>query len=140
MRARYQPGKGSIPISIPISISTMIWLIDNPSYSTRRIVVYVNVYRFAVYVYVYVFGPSLSAPFRAPTSPGSQSPWRPWRPWRLGGSFYGVGHCRMNCLLGFDSVSGVGEGRGIQPPRRQERQGERWTLRWDMSCAVWIDA
>ena len=31
----------------------------------------------------------------------------------------------MNCPLGFDLVSGMREGWGIQPPRRQERQGER---------------
>jgi hypothetical protein len=46
-------------------------------------------------------------------------------PWRLGGSSYGVGRCRMNCPLGFDLVSLMRKGRGIQPPRRQERQGER---------------
>jgi hypothetical protein len=63
-------------------------------------------------------------------SPGSQFPWRPWR---LGGSSYGAGPCRMNCPLGFDSVSGMREGWGIQPPRRQGRQGERGTLRWDMT-------
>ncbi|MGI6301392.1 MAG: hypothetical protein ACOX52_10100 [Verrucomicrobiota bacterium] len=31
----------------------------------------------------------------------------------------------MNCPLGFDFVSGMREGWGIQPSRRQERQGER---------------
>ena len=63
-------------------------------------------------------------------SPDSQSSWRPWR---LGGSSYGAGPCPMNCPLGFNSVSRMREGQGIQPPRRQGRQGERRMLWWDMT-------
>jgi len=47
-----------------------------------------------------------------------------WRPWRLGGSSYGACHCRINCPLGFDSVSGMPAGREIQPPSHQGLQGE----------------
>jgi hypothetical protein len=225
MRARWHTGQGSIPISI--SISTMIWLIGNPSYPYT-------------YPYTYPYSPHHRVRKRVPLRwvrvrlraelelvrkgqcqsktgiaiclpyifrgfvpsceiiPGTLAPEEPdasheatkqWPPkqhtpfhsfaewsasagarlfragssWSrrlmqcipnrhayddllqtpnllgalgvLGGSSYGVGHCRVNCPLEFDSVSLMRKGRGIQPPRRQDAKNAKGegTPRLDMT-------